>query len=89
MKIVSVKYCDPMGDQNVFLSLGDFEKRKPRSVIVIAARLDTASLFDGLAPGAMSSVTGVVTLLTLANILHNVTSDIQISTGKFLQSLLV
>ena len=60
-----------MGDQNIFVSAGDFEKRKPRSVIVIAARLDTASLFDGLAPGAMSSVTGVVTLLTLAHILNN------------------
>lgn len=68
-----VKYCDPIGDQNIILPMGIFkEELAPRSVIVIAARLDAASLFDGIAPGAITSVTGIVTLLTTAHILSSV-----------------
>lgn len=53
--------------------------------MVVAARLDGTSMFDGLVPGAMSPVTGIVTLLMTAKILASVArnvSDIESQQGK-------
>ncbi|KAG8288974.1 hypothetical protein J6590_007726 [Homalodisca vitripennis] len=38
-------------------------------VVLVSAQLDAAAMFDGLAPGAMTTVTGIVTLLTTAHLL--------------------
>lgn len=65
-----MKYCDPLGGQNIILPLGKFWNSKKETVMV-TARLDVASLFDGIAPGAMASVTGIVTLLTTAYLFKN------------------
>lgn len=74
-----LKYCDPMGDRNVILPIGVFkEGLAPRSTIIIAARLDTASIFDGLSPGAITSATGIVTLLTTAKILSSLLKNYEL-----------
>jgi len=44
---------------------------KERSVVLLTARMDGASLFDGLVPGAMSPVTSIVTLLTVSSYLKS------------------
>ncbi|KAK9513090.1 hypothetical protein O3M35_001360 [Rhynocoris fuscipes] len=65
-----IKYCDPVGDRNVILPSLQWNGNDTRNVIMVGARMDALSLFDGIAPGAMSSVTGLVTLLNTAYIFH-------------------
>ncbi|KAJ0181165.1 hypothetical protein K1T71_003250 [Dendrolimus kikuchii] len=63
------KVCDPLGDNNVYYSLFPRPKEKEtanKSIILVTARIDSASLFDGLSPGTASSVVGTVTFLTAA-----------------------
>lgn len=69
-------YCDPMGDNNIISTLfprntsnisSNSNNRKP--IILVMARMDSAAMFDGLAPSAMTSVGGIVTLLTTAHLL--------------------
>ncbi|XP_046662267.1 nicastrin isoform X2 [Homalodisca vitripennis] len=67
-----LRYCDPMGDQNVIshlFSRQHFSAAPNNSVVLVSAQLDAAAMFDGLAPGAMTTVTGIVTLLTTAHLL--------------------
>ncbi|XP_066260792.1 nicastrin [Euwallacea similis] len=71
-----VKLCDPLGDNNVWGSLfplAEEHKNNSKAInydkyIVIAARLDTTSLFEKTV-GAETPVTGLVTLLTVAKLL--------------------
>lgn len=71
-----VKLCDPLGDSNVWSALfplveGPENNTKPIKdfkYIVVAARMDTTSLFEKTV-GAESPVTGIVTLLTVAKLL--------------------
>ncbi|XP_052737309.1 nicastrin [Bicyclus anynana] len=65
----SNKVCDPLGDYNVYYSLFPRAKeteatKKP--VTLVTARIDSASLFDGIAPGAASSVVGMVAHIVTA-----------------------
>ncbi|XP_036324665.1 nicastrin-like isoform X1 [Rhagoletis pomonella] len=74
-------YCDPLEGNNVYGTLyprkysentAAGESRGVRKVdpnekfIVISCRMDTTSMFDGLGLGAMDSLTGYVTLMSLA-----------------------
>ncbi|KAG8191953.1 hypothetical protein JTE90_007748 [Oedothorax gibbosus] len=64
-----VKTCDPLSDKNIVNTLFQTNKTEEianKSVIVVGARLDSFSMFDKLAPGAHSTVTGLVALLTVA-----------------------
>uniref|UniRef100_A0A1B6EBK1 Nicastrin n=1 Tax=Clastoptera arizonana TaxID=38151 RepID=A0A1B6EBK1_9HEMI len=69
-------YCDPMGDSNIVSTL--FPRTDPsvqnRSMILVVTRLDSTSLFDGLAPGAMTTVSGIVTLLATSKVLKELIS---------------
>lgn len=68
--LTPTKVCDPLGDYNVYYSLFPRTKdTKNKKVTLVTARIDTASLFDGVSPGAASSVVGMVTLLTAATTL--------------------
>jgi nicastrin len=61
-----------MGDQNIWATLharDSAQAEDARSVIVLAARLDTTSMFDGEAPGAVSTVTGLVSALSAYQLL--------------------
>uniref|UniRef100_A0AAR5Q431 Nicastrin n=1 Tax=Dendroctonus ponderosae TaxID=77166 RepID=A0AAR5Q431_DENPD len=71
-----VKFCDPLGDSNVWGALfplvtgeeNDSQPIRDAKYIVVAARLDTTSLFEETA-GAESPITGAVALLTVAKLL--------------------
>ncbi|XP_047523406.1 nicastrin [Pieris napi] len=67
--LTPTKVCDPLGDYNVYYSLfpraqENETERKP--VTFVTARIDSASIFDGVSPGAASSVVGMVTLISTA-----------------------
>lgn len=74
------KYCDPLQGKNLFATLyprpiiSPHEQKitNPPSneqFVVIAARLDTTSMFDGVGLGAMDSLVPFVTLLSVGHTL--------------------
>lgn len=73
-----MKFCDALGDQNVWASLFPIGNStlSPAVVlksnikqILVVSRIDATSLFYNLEPGAQSAVTGMVTLLGVAELL--------------------
>lgn len=76
--------CDPLGGRNVWQTLFPRSNRKADNMIdqkpvkseangsiaVLAARMDATSMFDGLVPSSIGAVTGIVTLLSTAELLH-------------------
>lgn len=69
-KKLLVKFCDPLGDKNVYWSLKEFQPNTlNRSVAIVAARLNATSMFQDLSPGALSTATSIVTLMTTANLI--------------------
>lgn len=77
--LTEVKTCDPLSDKNVLTTLFPTNKSEEianRSVVVVAARLDAFSLFDRLAPGAHSAVTGLVTFLTVAHTMAQIRDEV-------------
>ncbi|KAJ8985191.1 hypothetical protein NQ317_018220 [Molorchus minor] len=75
-----VKFCDPLGDSNVWATLFPLVRGKGNETvpirdfkyIVIAARLDTTSMFEKT-EGANNPITGLVTLLMTAKLLKDMT----------------
>ncbi|XP_044763682.1 nicastrin [Coccinella septempunctata] len=75
-----MRVCDPLGDKNIWATLfpiakynnttGEVKPILGQKYIIIAARSDTASMFDRTS-GAESPITGFVTLLTTSKILKN------------------
>ncbi|XP_023018628.2 nicastrin [Leptinotarsa decemlineata] len=85
-----MKFCDPLGDSNIWASLHPLvegsksNETKPirdTSYIVVAARMDTTSMFDRTS-GANSPVTGIVTLLTVAKYLKQILGVNETREGK-------
>ncbi|XP_014489410.1 PREDICTED: nicastrin isoform X2 [Dinoponera quadriceps] len=70
------QFCDPLGDRNIHWPLAPLDEAN-NTVIMVTARLDASSLFDGISPGAGNAVTGLVTLLATAYYLNflNATVD--------------
>lgn len=64
------EYCDPVGGYSVLSSVGQFHPEKPAdgSVILVVARMDALSMFDGISPGFDSAMTGFVALHAVAQI---------------------
>jgi hypothetical protein len=73
-----VRYCDPLGGDNIWSTLYPRLKAEQmnRTVVVVAARLDGTSMFDGLVPGAMSPVSGIVTLLMTAKAVASIAQNL-------------
>ncbi|KAL5020567.1 hypothetical protein ScPMuIL_003459 [Solemya velum] len=73
-----LKYCDPLGDQNVIATVKAIPRNASNSysVIFAATRMDTFSLFENEYPSADSSVTGIVALLAAAEALAKSQDDI-------------
>ncbi|XP_023209668.1 nicastrin-like [Centruroides sculpturatus] len=64
------KLCDPLGSYNIHTMLfPESSNITNRSLIIVGARLDAFSLFDNLAPGGHTAVTGLVTLISIAHTL--------------------
>lgn len=72
-----VKFCDPIGDENAWSSLfpvantTEIKLSNKMKYIIIAARLDSTSLFLDVVPGAVNPVTSIVTLLATAKLLKD------------------
>jgi len=68
------EYCDPLGSVNIFVPLLATNKSegpvKNNSVIFISARMDSASMFDGLSTGADTAITGLATLIAVTEMLN-------------------
>ncbi|KAF7987839.1 hypothetical protein HCN44_003702 [Aphidius gifuensis] len=69
------RFCDPLGDENIFLPLSPLTN-KSESVVIVTAKFDATSLFDGISPGANSAVTGFVTLIATAYYLTQLNATI-------------
>nr|XP_023018628.1 nicastrin [Leptinotarsa decemlineata] len=85
-----MKFCDPLGDSNIWASLHPLVEGPKRnetkpirdtSYIVVAARMDTTSMFDRTS-GANSPITGIVTLLTIAKYLKQILGVNETREGK-------
>ena len=78
-------FCDPLHDYNVWGSLKPMnatEGVSNDSVIIIAARGDSASLFNNISPGANSAVSGLVTLLLIADAINRVKEELLLSANN-------
>lgn len=73
------RYCDPLQGKNIYATafprpvVSGEEPRPPANpaerIILVAARIDTTSMFDGLGAGAKDSMLPAVTLLSTAHTL--------------------
>ncbi|XP_015432196.1 PREDICTED: nicastrin [Dufourea novaeangliae] len=70
--------CDPLGDRNIHWPLAPLHEDE-NSIIMVTARLDASSLFDGISPGAGNIVTGLVTLLATAYYLNNIFKNVTVA----------
>lgn len=64
------RYCDPLQSKNIWSTLFPRpSNNRSEPLIMVAARIDTTSMFDGLGAGALDSVVPAVTLMTIAHTL--------------------
>ncbi|XP_051163506.1 nicastrin [Leptopilina boulardi] len=80
--IRSIMFCEPLGDKNIHWSLSPVIEEN-NSIILITARLDSTSMFDGLVPGARGTVTGLVTFLATAFYLNSLPINVTDTTIMF------
>lgn len=81
-----VHYCDPLQGKNIYGTLFPRQIVSPSNrstetrekIILITARLDTTSMFDGLGLGAKDSLESVATLVTTAHFLRKIVSSNEI-----------
>jgi len=68
------EYCDPLGSVNIYAPLLAQNKSEGPinndSVIFISARMDSASMFDGMSTGADTAITGMATLIAVTEMLN-------------------
>lgn len=91
-----VKLCDPLGDSNVWAALfplvigeeNDTQPIRDSKYIVVAARLDTTSLFEETA-GAESPITGAVALLAVAKLLKEMLPTTEVGGKQYKITFLV
>lgn len=69
-----IRYCDPLGDENIYVPILPLGNPKHKYIIV-AARLDASSLFYGHTPGSLAVATSLVTLMLTAKLLYALTKD--------------
>lgn len=79
------QFCDPLGDRNIHWPLAPLAE-SDNTVIMVTARLDASSLFDGVSPGAGNAVTGMVTLLATAYYLSFLNATVDSTYRSFLPS---
>lgn len=75
-----IRFCDPLQGKNVYATLFPRDVVQPESrkvdsqerFIVVTARIDTTSMFDGLGIGALESTVPLATLMTTAHTLSQI-----------------
>lgn len=73
----NTRFCDPLFGKNVYSSLfpreilneTDRENDKNEKFILLTARMDTTTMFDGIGLGAMGSLVPLATLISTAHLL--------------------
>lgn len=73
----NTRFCDPLFGKNVYSSLfpreilnvTDRENDKNEKFILVTARMDTTTMFDGIGLGAMGSLVPLATLVSTAHLL--------------------
>lgn len=67
------RYCDPLQSKNVWSTLfpRPMENRS-EPLIMVTARIDTTSMFDGIGVGALDSLVPAVTLMSTAHTLSQI-----------------
>lgn len=81
--IRSSHFCDALQGKNVYGTLFPREIVNPNNrtndeneeIILISARLDTTSMFDGIYPGAMDSMASIATLTSMAHFLRKIVTN--------------
>lgn len=65
-------YCDPMGGINIYGHTLNVTENGPKknSIVILASRFDTFSMFDALAPGADSAMSALIVIITAAELLN-------------------
>ncbi|XP_066955475.1 nicastrin [Macrobrachium rosenbergii] len=69
----TVNFCDPLYDFNLWGTVKPMnasEDLADQSVIIVAARMDAASMYDNISPGVASAVAGLVTLMSTAEAIN-------------------
>lgn len=74
----NTKFCDPLFGKNVYSSLfpreilneTDRENDKNEKFILLTARMDTTTMFEGIGLGAMGSLVPLATLISTAHLLN-------------------
>lgn len=72
-----IRFCDPLQGKNVYATIFPRDIVNPENrtvqskekIILVTARLDTTSMFDGVGIGALDSTVPLVTLITTAHTL--------------------
>lgn len=85
------RFCDPLQSKNVYATLFpreivDPDTRKNETdekIILVSARLDTTSMFDGIGLGAMDSLVGFSTLISTGHYLRKLIEDEQEQSAKY------
>ncbi|XP_048254327.1 nicastrin-like isoform X1 [Haliotis rufescens] len=75
-----VRYCDPLGDKNIVATMktvNSTEQRLNKSVIVFATKMDSLAMFHNEYPASDSTVTGIVTVLAVAEALGATRQEIK------------
>lgn len=84
------RFCDPLAGQNSYatiyprqiVTLPERKLQKNEKFIVVAARMDTTTMFDGLGLGAMDSFVSYATLISTAHTLSRMLPTIDIYNKK-------
>ena len=71
-------FCDPVHNYNMFGTIKPLiDNQTDSSVTIVAARVDATSMFDNISPGANAAVTGLVTVLAIAEALAQFKQDFE------------
>lgn len=90
--MAQTKYCDPLQGRNVYgtlfprklISLDNRSVDVNEKFILVSARFDTTSMFDGVGLGAMDSLVSFATLISSAHYLRKLTLDLDKPTHNIL-----
>jgi nicastrin len=88
MNLSPQRYCDALGSQNVFSFLRPMHNYENNSVIIVAARYDAFSMFDGQYPGVDSAALSFVTVFAIAEALGRVKEELLNATDRHIMLVL-
>lgn len=80
MNLSPNKYCDPMGDKNVYATvkvINNTMERPEKSVVMAVTRMDSFSMFEEAYPSADNQVSGIVAMLAAAEAIGKVKETVQ------------